>query len=220
MAKLKALGLVGAAFAVGVAFAAPSTPATTGGHFTTGAQHTTWLGVAEDVNVIAFPHWGVGCEEVEYVATTTFQTTESLTVTPRYVKCRERLGEEESKTEIAINTNECNFLFTIGKKAEADNTGHLVCPPGKRIEVFLVNATIMLPPQTFSGISYKATAELGVNTLTMTFTASGLVANCEGGIYCLAGGTNWTAQLAGSLKMRGSGTDGLPVGIRATGSEG
>lgn len=214
--RSKALVLAGAAFALANAFAVPST-ATTGGHFTSGTQHTEWQGIAEGSNAITFLSWGAGCKEAKYLATTTAQTTESLTVVPEYGNCREMFQGEEGETAISPTENGCHFLFTIGSKAEADNTAHLTCPPGKAMEFHLINANLLVPPQTFSGVSYKATTESGTNALTVTFTASGLVAYCEAGIYCAVGGTNWFAQLSGSMKMRGTNTEGTPVAIQATG---
>jgi hypothetical protein len=216
---LRASGLCLTVLILGTALVTAGAPATTGGHFTAGAAHTALQGAAEDANAITFLSWGVGCKEAKYLATTSAQTTESLTVTPEYENCQERFeGEEEHGIEVI--TNGCQFLFTIGKKAEADNTAHLTCPPGKMIEFHLINADLRLPPQTFSGISYKATTEFGANALTVTFTATGLAAYCEAGIYCAFFGTNWLAQMTGSMKMRGTTTEGTPVGITATGSEG
>jgi hypothetical protein len=217
--RLKAAGLGLAAFALAAAFASASAPATTGGHFTTGAQHTSWHGTVDTMNVFTFAGQEVGCSIAKFEGTTSATTTASFGLLPIYEKCEFGLnGEYEG--EVGVTTNGCGFEFTIGQKAKADNTAHLVCPVGTKMEFHLVNETFAIPPQTFSGVSFTPTVTFGASALTLDFTATGMTMHCEGGIYCAFAGTKWIGGLDGSLTVRGASTAEAPVGIQATGTEG
>jgi len=213
----KALAAAAAALVVAFAFSGPST-ATTGGHFTTGTAHTTWRGTVHTMNVFTFFGQEVGCSEATYEGTTAFTTTESVSIVPNYEKCEFGLNGEYEGV-VGVTTNECFFQLTIGKQAEADNTAHLVCPPGKQMEFHLINQRMAIPPQTFEGVAFTPTSEFGTNALTIDFTATGMTVHCEAGIYCAVSGTQWLGGLDGSLTMRGLDTAGEPVAIQATGSE-
>src|SRR6187549_143162 len=216
--RLKATGLLLTAFALAVAFSAPST-ATTGGHFTTGTAHTTWRGTVHTMNVFTFFGQEVGCSKAKYEGTTSATTTESVTLVPDYEHCEFGLdGEYEGV--VGVTENGCYFVLTIGKKALADNTAHLVCPAGKQMEFHLVNQGMAIPPQTFQGVSFTATSESGVSVLTVAFTATGMTTHCELGIHCAYFGTQWPGGLDGSLTLRGFDTSEKAVGIQATGTEG
>lgn len=214
----KALGLAIAAFALGGVFTAPGA-ATTGGHFTTGAAHTTWRGTVHTKNVFTFFEQEVACSKAQFEGTTGVTTTESVTLVPDYDECEFGL-HGEYQGAVSVTENGCYFVFTIGKKALADNTAHLACPAGKQMEFHLVNQGMAIPPQTFEGVSFTATTEFGVSALTVGFTASGLTVHCEKGINCAFSVTKWIGGLDGSLTLRGLGTAGEPVGIQATGTEG
>jgi hypothetical protein len=216
--KLKLAVLACTTLVIAVGYSSALAPATTGGHFTTGAQHTQWKAVAHTPNVFTFASWTMTCSTATYEATTATATSEALTLFPVYAGCQWETPEQVIGVAL-IRVNGCHFQFTIGKKAQADNTGHLICPAGKSIEFEVPNARLHLPPQTFSGVSYKATTEFGVGALTIDFTASAMTGHCEAGFFCVST-TNWGAGLDGSLTMQGSDTIGNPVDIKATGTEG
>ena len=215
--KLMAVGLVLSALLVATGLTSAGAPATTGGHFTTGAQHTEWKAVVHTPNVFTFAAWTMTCSKATYEATTATTTSEALTLFPTYEACQWEVPGQVMGG-VSIRTNGCHFRFTIGEKAEADNTGHLICPLGKSIEFEVPNARLHLPPQTFSGVSYKATTEFGAGALTIEFTTPGMTGHCEAGFFC-AGTTNWGAALDGSLTMQGFDTFGSRVDLKATGTE-
>lgn len=219
-AKLKAMALGGAAFVLAAAFAAPSTPATTGGHFTTSTPHVLWHGTPETTHRFTFSGggWEFACFKAKYEATTAATTTEVLTAFPTYDGCRVGNNGSYQETEFQIKTNGCHYEFKIGKKAAADNTAQLVCPAGGKMVIELPNQVLYIVPQTFSGIAYTATTELGVNALTLDFTTGLLTAHCELGLACVFA-TQWPMYLEGQVRMRGTTTAGEPAGIQATGTE-
>ena len=217
-AKLKALGLAITAFAMGAVFAAAGA-ATTGGHFTTGAAHTTWTGTVHTPNVFT---WVGGqkvvCSKATYQGTTTTVTTESLKLTPTYENC-EFWANGENLGSVKVANNECGFQLTIGKKSQVHHTVHLLCPLGKQMEILLPNQGMKIPPQTFTGAVFTATTESGVSALTVDLTGS-MTTHCETGLICAFSSTDWSGSFHGSLTVRGLGTGGEPVGIQATGAEG
>ncbi|HYP56546.1 MAG TPA: hypothetical protein VEQ41_09655 [Solirubrobacterales bacterium] len=216
--KLKAIGLAVAAFALGAVFTAPGS-ATTGGHFTSGDSHTSWIGTVHTPNVFT---WAGGqkvvCSKVTYLGTTTAMTTESLKLTPNYELC-ELWWSGENEGPVKVANNECFFQLTIGKKAGAHNTAHLNCPAGKQMEIQIPIQIMKIPPQTIQGVAFTATTESGVGALTVAFTTN-LTTHCETGLACAwATSTDWFGSFHGSLTLRGLGTGNEPVGIQATGSE-
>jgi hypothetical protein len=216
--KATAVGLGLLAFALAGAVSGPA-PATTGGHFTTGAEHVLWQDTAHVPFVFTVSGAEVRCSKGRYEGTTVSTTAESVTLVPTYEQCEEWFVGEQ-RGVVAVTRNGCVFQLTIGQKALADNTAHLLCPIGQRMEFHLPNQTLALPPQTFTGVAFKAGTGFPASTLTIEFTATGLTAHCEGGLFCAWGGTESFGGLDGSLTVRGFDTFGEPVGIKATGSEG
>lgn len=214
--KLKALGLgLLAAMAVS-ALAVMNATAETGGHFVSTVAHTNITGTESGSHVLHFNKEGgaagerIGCDNDSYTATTTNLTEPSITVTPSWQNCY-TTGTPESKFD--IDENSCHFVFTIGKKATGHNTAHVVC--SKAGDAFVIthpSCEISVPPQTVTGVSY--TNENG--EVTLTSTVKNIESRYHNG-FCIFLGTNHTAEMIGSVTVKGTNTAGEKVHVTATG---
>lgn len=221
--KLKALGLGLLAMLVTSAFAVMNATAETGGHFVAEQAHTILSGSeTRNVHQVKLAIEGgtpLECTKVTYSGTTSSTTVESVTITPHYTECITEGGG--TPHNITVTMNGCNYTFTIGKNSLADNTVHVICPVGKVIEVHHPNCTITIPAQTpAGGIAYKTdTTAGGKHSITPEITVSNITAHYHGGI-CIFLGTTHTGTMTGSATLSGTTTEGVPVGITATGSQG
>jgi hypothetical protein len=121
-------------------------------------------------------------------------------------------------TKVTIDTNGCNFTFTVTPSGKTEQTVHLVCPVGQKLVVTRPGCTISIPPQTItSGVTYTQITENNVHALTMDINSQ-LALQYEAG-ECTALGTNQTGTLKGSLVLRAYSTIGQPTPITATSPE-
>jgi len=227
--KLKVMGLgILAALSVS-AVSVMNASATTGGHFTSDVSHTLLSGSDVAGSPTVFTSFGrtISCPTTSYTGTTNATTVTEITITPTYgTPCNHSLGEAH------VNMNNCDYLFTIGKKAVGDNTVHLDCPgasgPTITVTAFLTECVIEVSPdQTPSGGVAFETATSGSpakHHITANSTVSGVhaVVTKDSGLCPLnLGETEANGTLVGKATVKGFETNGTTqVGITATGSEG
>jgi hypothetical protein len=230
--KLKALGLaLFAALAVGAVSVVSATGAT-GGHFTSGSSWTVLSGSqvgGNAANYIENTNEGarVICPEQETIsaASVSGTTVTQITATPTFPDgCELQAAFSGPAT---IDTNGCDFLFTI-ESAEPEHTAvHLVCPEGKEVAatvdpVVVGSCVIDYPPQTptSGGVVYAATEHSGKASLHLDITAEGITSNETpmGFLGCgtQAGESN-NSDFFGTATVVGKDTTGTPVDIKATG---
>jgi len=198
-----------------------SATAQTGGHFTTEVANTYWVGSEEGTHRTEFNASGefIFCEVAGYEGFTQGAGTfTEVKFSPLYDKCITTANEGA----VTITENECTYVFTIGAKAHQDNTVHLSCPTGKKLEMHTPNCKLSFPPQTpQGGVAYTAVTANGKNALTVDVTISGIKYERHSGL-CVFLGTNGTdGELKGSVTVAGFNlSDGKPASIAATGSGG
>jgi len=224
MSKLRIFGLGLLALMATGAFAVMNASANGGGgHFTSDAAdgHTHIIGKESGTHVVHFrPHGGglnerIGCDEDSYTATTLSNTVESLTITPAYGKCYTTNPE---KTPVTIDVNGCTYTFTV-TKGTVDSTEqevHLVCPPGKAIEITHPNCNITVDPQSVkNAVTYTTLFENGKHTITLDVNATFKTTFHEK-ICILLGTENHFGELIGSVTVEGFNTAGNRLNITAT----
>lgn len=226
--KLKALGLgLLAAMAIS-AFAVMNASAKDGGHFVSENEHTILTGteswpLTTHVTELAVEGLkGIVCTTPSYsgtVQTDKTKTVTSITITPVYEGC-ETTGDP--KGSVTVTMNGCDYTFTVTSddSQKTDSTVHVLCPPGKVIEIHHPSCTITVPPQTpAGGVSYSRETVNGKHAITLNSTVSGINLQFHGGI-CNLLGTTHPGTLNGSVTVSGKDTPGNPVGITATGTGG
>jgi hypothetical protein len=157
--KLKALGLgLIASMAFG-AVAVMNASANGAGHFvTTGNSHAEIKGFAapgtlHNLHIVNHGLEGeIGCATQSYTATTTTETTTSLTVTPAYSGCTTTSNGQA----VPIDVNGCTYTFTVaaGTTNSTEQTIHLICPAGQSLKITHPNCTVSIHPQASSGTTY------------------------------------------------------------------
>jgi hypothetical protein len=221
--KLKALGaLLSAALMLG-ALAVVSAPAETGGHFVSEVAHTELKGQQENgFNELHDAIGSVLCEEASFTGTTNATTVESVTIVPKYGKCR------NGTNTVTVDMNGCSYTFTVGKKAAtADNTVHLLCPTGQSVTLTIffehsstLACTVHLKPQTpTGGVVYTTTGSGATHGITADITVKGIVVTRTPGFFggCLFAPENGTnGELTGFATLNGFNTEGKQVGVTAT----
>jgi len=168
--ELRALGLgLLAAVAISAGLAA-SAGANGEGHFVTDLAHTDIEGFVSGDHKLHFSLHGmedeVGCNTHYYTATPTTATTTSITVTPHYEEC----VTTSNGIATPIEANGCTYTFTVAKGTtdKTEQTAHLLCPAGQKIEILHLNCTIDIHPQTISsGITYTRKEVKGVHYITL-----------------------------------------------------
>jgi hypothetical protein len=222
--KLKALGLgLIATMALG-AVAVMNASANGAGHFvSTGNTHVLVRG-AENIGTLhrleLRSHGlegGIVCEEAIYPDYTSSAETEtSIVVKPTYNTCH-TTDDAVPYDDLTVTMNGCSYRFTVasGTTDATEQTVHLECPVGAKIEVHHPNCTITIPEQTINtGVTYKTITEGGIHAITLESSAE-FSTEYHGGI-CIFTGTNHTGTLVGSATVRGFNTAGVQVPITAT----
>ena len=216
--KLKALVLsLNAAMAVS-AVVATNAPANGAGHFvTTGNSHahiTGFAGPGTGYN-LHFSNHGlegeIGCTTQTYSATTTTETTTSITVTPAVSGCTTTSNGQA----VSIDLNGCTFTLTVASNTtdSTEQTTHLLCPTGKKIEVTHPNCTVSIHPQTDGGDTYTTTHDVWFIITKHTHIQLNTTRH---GLCQFIAPTNGTGTLSGSVLIKAFNTSGGQISIRAT----
>jgi hypothetical protein len=230
--KLKALGLsLVAAMAVS-AFAVMSASANEKGHFVSDVAHTVLKGTegpggAHRLHLTNHKGEGpLGCDEASYTATTTTATVTSLTVSPSYAKCYTTPGAPgwTPENDIPVTVNGCTYTFTVAEKTvnTTEQTVHLLCPAGKKIEVHHPNCTVDIHPQTIVPEANKPTVTYTdiENPITkkreITLDANVTFSITRHGLCQFVLPTNDFGKLIGSATFSGFDTENKQVNITAT----
>ena len=176
--KLKALGLsLLAAMAVS-AVAVMNASANGSGHFETtkGAVihgHVTHpTGGPHNLHLVNHGLEGeIGCDVQSYTATASASTITSITIRPKYETCYTTEADHaDHSPNVPVHVNECDYTFTVaqGTTDNTEQTAHLVCPPGKKIEVTHPNCTVSVHPQTINtGLTYTTKGISNSHEITM-----------------------------------------------------
>jgi len=206
--KLKALGLgILAMMAVG-AFAVTNAGATVSGHFEFGSEHTFITGEEEGLDFVADDGSKIGCDEAKYTGTHKgTKTTTELTITPSWNKCytTPTSGAMEEPTW-DVDENGCHLVFTSrALPAENDATVHVICPSATPITITHPNCNITVDPQTIGGEVGNGVTYTGQNDGTpwVTLDVKVKVAATYHTGLCIFLGTNHTATMVGSVKVKG-----------------
>jgi hypothetical protein len=216
--KLKAFGLsVLAAMAVS-AITVMNAAANGEGHFVSEVNSTHLTGFESLNHRIHSTNHGLsgesGCNTTSYTATATAATFNSLTVTPSYANCL----TTSTNTNIPVHVNGCTYTFTVAKGTtnNTEQTVHLLCPAGKKIETTHPSCTVSTHPQTLNtGLTYTHITENGKNAITLDLNLQ--FATTRHGACQLIAPTNGQQTLKGSLTLKGfNGPVGPQVSITAT----
>lgn len=232
-AKAIGLGLLAALAGGALALATiqsttnPTAQAETGGHFYTNdaSGHTILKGEDKVGNTLTFTdeHYGAAkatCKkDTAYEGTLTAQTVTEITLTPKFSEC-EALGFPAH-----IDTNGCDFVFTIGKTFNQDNTTHIKCPVGKHLQITATSpfgvCTITIKGQTpAAGSGYYKPLEEIEHEITVKPTLRSVHAIYLGGPFkcgVAEGTTTVNGKLDGRIALKAFTTAGVQKGITATG---
>ncbi|HEX9968287.1 MAG TPA: hypothetical protein VGB06_10100 [Solirubrobacterales bacterium] len=217
--KVKALGLVVLAAGVVSAFAVMQATAKTGGHFVSETTHTivNQTSAAGSLHQLEFflgtSEVGIICDKMTATGTAATQTVTEEVGNISLSNCH----TTGSEVQTAIHLNGCQTRITIapGNAETTEQTNDLICPAGKAVEITHPNCTVKIPPQTFTGLTYKTTVD-ATNKHTLTVVAnSSVTIYYEAGI-CVFVGTNQIGVFKGSTIVRAENTLGERVGITAT----
>jgi hypothetical protein len=219
--KLKALGLgLLAAMAVS-AVGVMNASATTGGHFVSDLAKTDIKGTEEGTHRFHFSETGdpaeIGCDVATYTGQASATTVTSLTIAPKYETCYTTKSEPNTH-EITVTTNECTFTFTVapGAPATTEQTVHLLCPAGKKIEIHHPNCTISIHPQTPTGTLTYTTATSAAGKHEITLDADVHFTITRHGLCQFIKPTSGTGTLEGSATVRGFETSGAKSQVNIT----
>jgi hypothetical protein len=219
--KLKALGLSLIAVMAVSAVAVMNASANGEGHFvSTGNTHTLiegHVGQAGSAHTLHLTMHGfsgeIGCTTQTHTATTTTETVSSITVTPTYTGCTTTSNGE--KVEVTVNG--CTYTFTVAKSTvdTTEQTAHLLCPAGQRIEVHHPNCTVTINPQTTTtGLTYT-TKLSATNKHEITMDVN-IQFDIERHGVCGIFGTSGKGTLKGSVTVTGKNTNNEQVHVTAT----
>jgi len=198
--------------------------ATSGGHFTSEANHTEISGTESTGFIEGIRHtiqfFAMGsvvkCHSASYTGTLPAKTVTEITLTPEYFNCT--MNEETDPTPSSITMNGCDYLFTIrSNNVDSEfSTVHLKCPAGKEIEIHTTNCTLKIPGQTTEGAAYNKITVAGKHAITLIVNTDKLTYSRHG--FCSILGTHTKdAIIKGSLTLHSH--SGLEiVGLTATGS--
>jgi len=235
-AKAIGLGLLAALAASALALAAiqnttnMTAQAETGGHFYTNdtSGHTILKGEDKAGNTFTFTdeHYAAAkatCKkDTTYEGTLTAQTVTEITLTPKFAEC-EALGFPAH-----IDTNGCDFVFTIGKTFNQHNTTHIKCPVGKHLQITATSpfgvCTITIKGQTPAPGSgyYKPVGEIE-HEITIKPTLRSVHAIYLGGPAKCGGvpegTTTFKGKIDGRIALKAFTTAGVQKGITATGPQ-
>lgn len=219
--KLTRLGLgLLASLALG-AVVVINASAKTGGHFVSDAidGHT----IVNQTSTAGTPHqleFFLGASEVAIICDkmTASGTASTQTVTAEVGNISlSNCHTTGSEVQTAIHLNGCQTRITIasGNPETTEQTNDLICPAGKTVEITHPNCTIRIPPQTFTGLTYRTAVDASKkHTLTVEANAQ-VTIHYEAG-FCIFLGTNQIGFFKGSTIVRAENTLGERVGITAT----
>ena len=219
--KFKALGLgLLAALAVS-AVGVMNASANGNGHFvTTGNSHTFITGFAapgtpHNLHLVNHGLEGeVGCATQSYPShTISSETFTSITVTPSYAGCTTTSNGQA----VPVDVNGCTYTFTValGTTNNTEQTAHLICPAGKKIEITHPNCTVSVHPQTINtGLTY--TTEGSGNTHGITMHVNIQFTQTRHGLCQFIAPTNGNGTLKGSVTVTAENTSQEHVPLTVT----
>lgn len=221
--KFKRLGVALLAFGAMGAMAVINASAKSGGHFVSSATHTIVDQRATTTQGI--PHFfnikieNTGEFECKYARALGTISTPLATVTEAngITELDECFTVGSTETPWQVHENGCEGRPTVatGEPATTEQTGDLICPPGKVMEVTHPNCLITVPSQNhIPGFTYTRITENGKHAITVDVNVQYAV-QYHGGI-CIFLGTSHTATVTGSTIVRGLNTNGEQVSITAT----
>lgn len=220
--KVIGLGLV-APLAISAALAAPSASASetnhTGGHFALQSGVSAALhghggpGTFHQVKLHKFGQT-VECTET-YSGSITASKVSSISITPHYTDCA---------NGVIFHVNDCTYTFQV-RQTNA-STKHspmsIVCPITNRIVITGPNCTTTIGSQTITAaVVYTRVNVGGIHQITADITATGIKYEKHGLCEFLSPfgtGPHSGAEMTGNMLLKG--TNGAPVGITATGTNG
>jgi hypothetical protein len=142
--RVLALGLL-AAFAVA---AAGASAASAEPLFHAEIEDTTLTGAQGGVvaNILTTDLGEMKCETVKFKGTTPALTTTTMTLVPKYEKCK--LGGVNA----VVTENGCAFRFHLGENTETlEAKMDIECPDGQKIEIDTAECLTTIPPQAGLG---------------------------------------------------------------------
>ncbi len=217
--KLKALSLCTLAATAISAVAVMNASATVQGHFTNDAPggHALIGGVEGGSHRHHLTLHGfsgeTGCEGASYFGTITAATQTSLTLAPSYVDCY-TTGDPSVTVPITVNGCTYTFTFTGGNQATTEQTMHIVCPAGQKIEIHHPNCTTTIHPQTIAtGLTYTTITDATKHAITLD---TNIQFNIERHNLCGIFGTSGKGTLKGSNTLLGTNTAGERINITTT----
>jgi hypothetical protein len=158
----------------------------------------------------------IGCDIASYTALATGETVVSLTVSAAYDDCY--TTPEGAKDSVTVTMNGCTYTFTVKKETtnNTEQTVHLVCPAGKKVEVHHPNCTTSIHPQTVNtGFTYTKEFEGTKHVVTLDVKAT--FANTKHGLCQFVSPTNGFGEIRGSVTVRGfDAVTGAQASITAT----
>lgn len=149
------------------------------------------------------------CKEVKFVGTQEVFTTSTLTLKPKYEKCK--LGEENA----VVTENECSFLFHLGESTEPiEAQMDIECIDGNQIVIHTEECTTTIPPQaglkkvTFTNEGEEATrsvvADLNVGQIHYVEHGAGCANETE---------TTENGTYTGQITVTGEDAEQVHIGI-------
>lgn len=217
----KKIGLCVIVVVASTAFSAMGASAATGGHFVSEVSHTlvdqTISGTSGHqlhIKIDSGPEGtAIACKEARAVGTAAAGTVTEAIGETSLSSC---YTTDNPDTLYEILENGCQGKATVasGNPSSTEQTGHLICPAGKSIEITHPNCTATVPPQTVTGLTYTSTTVNGKHAITVDVNVEYILYYHSG--ICIFLGTNHTATVNGSTVIRGYNTEGNLVDITAT----
>ena len=218
--KLKALCLGVIAATTLSATVAVNASATAGGHLVSELTHTAIEGFEFANHQTHFAVHGlngsIGCRQDIYSSTSATKTITAVTIKPEYSECFTTADEEQ---KVTIDESGCTYEFTVALNttANTEQTMHLLCPTGKKIEITHSNCTIAIHPQTVNtGFTYtpNTNPESGKHQITLDVKVQ--LNHTLHGLCQFVAPTNGTGTVTGSVTVSGWQPEGVIKQVNIT----
>jgi hypothetical protein len=117
-----------------------------------------------------------------------------------------------------VTINSCTYIFTVaaGTVESTEQTAHLVCPAGQKIEIHHPNCTVEIHPQTVTtGLTYTTkTTATGIHEITSDVNVA--FSMTRHGLCQFVAPTTGTGTIKGSVTVKAFNTGGQQIPLTAT----
>lgn len=163
----------------------------------------------EEANVLTTDLGEMKCDSVNFAGTMGAVTTTTLTLKPKYEKCK------VAGVNSIVTENGCAYRFHLGENTETlEAKMDIECPDGQRIEIHTPECTITIPPQgNLVETTFTSEGE-GTTRAIIADLNIGEIHYVEDGAACASEEeTTENGTYTGQITVRGENAGGEHVGI-------